>query len=398
MDVPTLDDLAAGGRRLGVRVDVNSPLAEHGLADDARLRAHLETLSELAAAGARVAVLAHQGRPGRDDFGDLAPHAARFDELLDAAVDYVDGTFCRTARDRIDALGDGELVVLENTRFYSEELLEFSPGRAAETHLVAKLSPVLDAFVNDAFAAAHRPQPSLVGFSAALPAFAGRVMERELEVLGAIDETARPRVYVLGGAKAADSLRVAERVLERELADEVLTMGLVGNLFLSASGTYIGDGTAAVFDDRGVTGCIDRAAELLEAYPERIRVPSDLAVSRGDARTVVSVEELPVAEPAFDIGPATAAAFAETIEAAGTVILNGPAGVAERDRFAAGTRTVYEAATRAGTSIVGGGDTAAALRRLGISGFTHLSTGGGATLRMLAGDSLPAVEALRDAD
>lgn len=394
MPLRTLDDLEAHGRRIGVRVDVNSPLSESGLADDARLRAHLSTLSELSADGGRVAVLAHQGRPGGDQFTDLSAHAARFDELLEASVDYVDGTFCQTARRRIDRLEDGEVVLLENTRFYSEETMEFTPERAAETHLVAKLAPVLDGFVNDAFAAAHRAQPSMVGFSAVLPSYAGRVMERELEVLGAVEETDRPRVYVLGGAKVEDSLYVAERVLDRGLADEVLTVGLVGNLFLSASGTYLGDGTADVFESKGVAGCIDRAAALLDEHGDRIQVPTDVVVDDGSER-VVPVGELPVEAPALDIGPETAEAFAATIEGARTVILNGPAGVTERG-FVAGTRALYQAATHTPTSIVGGGDTSAALRQLGISGFTHLSTGGGAALSMLAGDPLPAVEALRD--
>ena len=216
-------------------------------------------------------------------------------------------------------------------------------------------------------------------------------------MLGNIDDTDRPRVYALGGAKAEDSIHVAERVLEAGLADEVLTMGVVGNLFLSAAGTYLGEGSSAVLDEFEVTGYTDRAAALLEAYPDRIRVPVDLAVDRDGDRAVVAVVDLPVEAPALDIGPATCADYAERLEAAGAAILNGPAGVAERPAFAEGTREVYEAATRARTSIVGGGDTAAALRGLEISGFTHWSTGGGASMRMLAGDPLPAVEALRDA-
>ena len=397
MGIRTLDDLSPGGRRLGVRIDINSPLSGDGLADDARLRAHVDTLTELLEAGGRVAVLAHQGRPTRDDFSDLSAHAARLGELLDVPVDYVDGTCCSTARNGVEALDDGEAVVLENTRFCSEELCELPPERAAETFLVGRLAPLLDAYVNDAFAAAHRSQPTLVGFPVVLPSYAGRVMERELEVLGNIGETARPRVYVLGGAKVEDSIHVAERVLEAGLADEVLTTGVVGNLFLSAGGTYLGEGSAETFDAFEVTDYTDRAADLLATYPDRITVPSDLAVDRDGEREVVDVADLPVDPPALDIGPATAEAYAATLEAAGTVILNGPAGVAERPAFAEGTRTVYEAATRAGTSIVGGGDTAAALRGLAISGFTHWSTGGGASMRMLAGDPLPAVEALRDA-
>ena len=167
--IRTLSDLDASGAAVGVRVDINSPLGDGGLADDARIRAHLDTLSELLDRGARVAVLAHQGRPGGSDFADLSPHAERLDELLEAPVSYCDGTFSADAREDVRALGHGEAVVLENTRFYSEEYMEFDAADAADTYLVSKLAPVFDAYVNDAFAAAHRSQPSLVGFPEHLP-------------------------------------------------------------------------------------------------------------------------------------------------------------------------------------------------------------------------------------
>ncbi|WP_455429041.1 phosphoglycerate kinase [Halococcus morrhuae] len=178
--IRTLDDLDCEGVAVGVRIDINSPLSETGLADDARLRAHVETLSELLERGARVAILAHQGRPGDDDFSTLTAHADRLDELLSFSVDYCDATFSAAARERVAELEDGEAVLLENTRFYAEEYMEFDPERAADTHLVEGLVPALDVYVNDAFAAAPRSQPSLVGFPQRLPGYAGRVMEREL--------------------------------------------------------------------------------------------------------------------------------------------------------------------------------------------------------------------------
>jgi phosphoglycerate kinase len=234
--IRTLDDLEAEGAALGVRVDINSPLEDGELADDARLRAHVDTIEELCSRNARVALLAHQGRPGGDEFADLSTHADRLDELLDCPVGYCDTTFSSGAHERVDALDDGEAVLLENTRFYSEEYMSLDAEVAARTHLVAKLSPALDAYVNDAFAAAHRSQPSLVGFPERLPSYAGRVMERELDVPGNIEATERPRVYLLGGSKIADSLHVADSVLARGLADTILPAGVIANVFLFADG------------------------------------------------------------------------------------------------------------------------------------------------------------------
>jgi phosphoglycerate kinase len=395
--IRTLDDLDVEGVAVGVRIDINSPLSASGLADDARLRAHVETLSELLERDARVAILAHQGRPGDDDFATLAAHADRLDELLAAPVDYCDATFSAAARERVAALDAGEAVLLENTRFYAEEYMEFEPERAADTHLVAGLSPVLEAYVNDAFAAAHRSQPSLVGFPQRLPGYAGRVMERELDVLGAIEETPRPRVYLLGGAKVGDSIGVARSVLEAGLADTVLTAGLVGNVCLLASGAELGTASAEFIYDQGYWDEIDRAGELLDAHDE-LRVPADVAIERDGERHEISVSDLPqtTETPAKDVGSETVAAYAEVIDSAGTVILNGPAGVFEEESFARGTRELYSTAAKVPHSIVGGGDTAAAIRRLEIEGFSHVSTGGGASLALLAGDALPAVEALRE--
>ena len=398
MGIRTLDDLDAEGARLGVRVDVNSPMANGGLADDARIRAHLDTLSELTGAGARVALLAHQGRPGGDAFSCLEPHAERLDELLDAPVSYVDSTFSGDARSRIDAMADGELLVLENTRFYSEEYMEFEPDRAAETYLVDRLVPALDAYVNDAFAAAHRSQPSLVGFPERLPSYAGRVMERELDVLGNIEDTGRPRVYLLGGAKIADSLHVADSVLDRGLADVILTAGIVGNVFLFADGVDVGEASASVIHERDSWDTVEWARGLLARHGDVIHTPLDVAVDRDGDRVEVHREDLPADAPAFDVGSATIDAYADVLSGAATAICNGPTGVFEREPFAVGTRELYSAAARAGYSVVGGGDTAAAIRQLGLDGFDHVSTGGGAALSLLTGESLPAVDALRHAD
>ena len=398
MPIRTLDDLAAADRAVGVRVDINSPLTDDGLlADDARLRAHVDTLAELLGDDARVAVLAHQGRPGGDEFARLESHADRLDELLDFPVSYCDATFSADARDAVADLDGGEAVLLENTRFYSEEYMEFEPARAAETFLVDRLAPALDAFVNDAFAAAHRSQPSLVGFPERVPAYAGRVMEAELDVLGAIEDTPTPRTYVVGGAKVPDSVMVAEHALEHGLAQDVLVTGVVANVFLAAAGVDVGRESTAFIHDRGYENEIARAGDLLADYGDRLHLPVDVAVERNGERVELSTDDLPPGddEGILDVGSDTVAAYADVLAETGTAILNGPAGVFEDDRFADGTRGVFDAASNAEYSIVGGGDTAAAIRQFGLSGFDHVSTGGGAALRMLTGENLVSVEALR---
>ncbi|PSQ42711.1 phosphoglycerate kinase [Halobacteriales archaeon SW_5_68_122] len=370
--IRTLDDLEADGAALGVRIDI-----------------------ELCDRGARVALLAHQGRPGGEEFSDLSVHADCLDDLLAAPVEYCDATFTEAAREAVAALDAGGVVLLENTRFYSEEYMSFPPAEAADTYLVSELAPALDAYVNDAFAAAHRKQPSIVGFPKVLPAYAGRVIERELEVLGSIAESPEPRVYVLGGAKVDDSIGVARSVLERGLADAVLTAGIVGNAFLLADGVSLGAASAAVVNERSHEA-VKSAGDLLDDFSHRVYMPRDIAVERNDDRVEIELSELPAEESAMDVGARTLAAYAEVLEDAGTAILNGPPGVFEDERFETGTRELYDAATRAEMSIVGGGDTAAAMRQLGVEGFNHVSTGGGAALRMLSGESLPGVEVLRE--
>jgi phosphoglycerate kinase len=398
--VGTLDDLAVRGTRIGVRVDINSPVTDSGaLADDARLQAHVQTLSELLERGGRVAILAHQGRPGGEEFVTLESHARRLDELLEAPVSYVDTNLGQTARDAIRDLSDGEAVVLENTRFYAEEYVEFEPERAGRTHLVEGLVDVLDVFVNDAFAAAHRSQPSIVGFPDRLPAYAGRVMERELDVLGGIDETPSPRMFLLGGAKVADSIDVAWNVFGRGIADEVLVSGVVGNVFLFADGVALGDASADFVDEQGYWDQVDRARDLLDAHGDRIHLPRDVAVERDGQRHEIGINLLPPkeGEAAMDVGSATVDYYRTVLDRAETVVVNGPAGVFEDERFEDGTRELFATAATVDTSIVGGGDTASAIRRLGIDGFTHVSTGGGAALKMLTGEDLPAVAALEAA-
>lgn len=397
MDFSTLDDGRLTGHTVGLRLDINSPVDEDGQpADDSRFRAHLETIEELLGADAAVVVLAHQGRPGRDDFTSLAGHAAHLGELLDREVAFVDAVWSADARRAIEATEPGELLCLENLRFASEELLDLDPVDPSETHLVRQLSSVLDVYVNDAFAVAHRSQPSVVGFPSRLPSMAGRLMEQEMSLLGDLPSTPTPRVAMLAGAKVDDSLSILERLLSDGLVERVLVGGVVANVCLVAAGADPGNATERDIEEWGYETEVSVAADLLKRFGERIDLPDDVVVPTDTGRRVVETANFPIDADVAprDIGPATIDRWRPVLREAGTVICNGPLGQFEDDRFADGTAELFEAAASATVSIAGGGDTSAALGRFGVDGFTHVSTGGGASMTLLSGRELPGIQAL----
>lgn len=391
--IETLDDLDPKGKLIGIRVDINSPLIDGDLSDDIRLRSHLETLSELVSSEARIVLMAHQGRPGEDSCISLQPHSLRLADLLDIPVHHVESTYSKKALDKIKQLPCGEILVLENTRFCPEEYVEMDPKTAAKTKLVSALAPLFDAYVNDAFGSSHRSHPSLVGFPYLLPSYAGRLLEKELKVLGTIHKLPRPRVYFLAGKKTIDSLAVAESVLERNIADEVLAAGLFGNFLLYSAGFDLGAPSMDILRINGILGYLNRGKSILANYGDQIKLPIDVAID-SNGRHEILVSDLPAEGPIFDIGSQTINEFSSSLESASTTILNGPAGLAEVSHFSQGTIHIYDAATQSDTSIVGGGDTMALLDQFGISNFSHISTGGGAAMKLLSGDSLPAVAAL----
>lgn len=396
MAFATLDDGQFGGMTVGLRLDINSPIDDDGTpTDDSRFRAHLETIDELLAADAAIVVIAHQGRPGRDDFAPLAGHADHLGVLLDREVRYVDALWSADARRAIDRLDGGEVLCLENVRFASEELLTLEPLEPAATHLVSRLSEVLDCYVNDAFAVSHRAQPSVVGFPAVLPSYAGRLLEREVDVLGDLGSTPTPRVAMLGGAKVDDSLELLERLLDDGLVERVFVGGLVANVALLAAGVDPGAATRRDVVSWGYEDAIDRARSLLERFGDRIVLPEDVVVAADDDRSVVAVDAFPIDDGVpRDVGPATIEAWQASLTDAATVVCNGPLGQFEDDRFSAGSAELFTAAANVEVAIAGGGDTSAALSRFDIDGFSHVSTGGGAALTLLSGRPLPGVQAL----
>ena len=396
-DYLTIDDFDVGGKTVLVRVDLNTPMDPEGnILDDMRIKSHIPTLNDLE--DAKVVLLAHQSRAGKSDFTTMSPHAKRMSQYLGREVEYVDDIFGSHARSRISDMDAGDVILLENVRFYSEESLNRSAKEHAGTHMVRKLTHLFDIFLNDAFAVSHRSQLSITGFTETLPSGAGRVMEKEIISLDrGIKGGESPCIFVLGGAKVDDSLKVAENVLTKGGADRVLVTGVVANVMLAAAGVDIGKANMDFIESQGYTDQIGRAKQVLEKFDGKIGYPLDVAMNDGGKRVEVSVDELPDGNlPINDIGLETIVAYSEEIKNAKTVVLNGPAGLSEIEPFALGTHEIIKAAINSGYSIAGGGHISAEIRNLGYEDkFSHLSTGGGACIDYLAGDQLPGIEALR---
>ena len=400
LDFYTIDDFDLENKTVIVRVDINSPVdPSTGLIlDDTRIKLHSETIEELSKKGAKTVVLAHQSRPGKKDFTTLKQHAESLSKILNHKVDYVDDIFGSNARTAIGKMKRGDILLLENVRFYSEEILKRDPKIQSETHMVQKLSPLADYFINDAFAAAHRSQPSLVGFAFMLPSAAGRIMERELKALyAAMDNVKKPCIYILGGVKVDDSIMVMENVLENGSADYILTTGLVANIFLWGSGANIGKCNKDFIVNKGYCDFVKKSKKLLKNYGEQIIIPKDVAVCINNKRTEFAVGEIPN-QPIYDIGTETITEYAGYIRKAETLFANGPAGVFEKEEFNIGTDDILNAiASSNAFSIIGGGHLAAAANQMGLSkGISHISSGGGASINLLAGEDLPVVEVLRE--
>ena len=409
MTIATLDDLDVQGRVVLLRVDINSPIdrTTGKINDDNRLNMSLPTIVDLADAGARVVIIAHQG--DTLDYHNLVSidqHAGILSDKLGREVGFIDDVAGPAARAAIQALGDGEILLLDNIRFLTEEVSTFesavklTPAEMTNTYLVRSLAPLVDVYVNDAFAAAHRNAPSMVAFQELLPTAGGRLLIDEVTALsGLASDPKRPCVFLLGGLKISDAFSMMEKVLADGTADRILTTGITANVMLIARGVDLGTSTTAFINDRSLDAFIPRAAELLEAYGDRIEVPTDLAYDEDGERREITVAELPTDHLLIDVGSETVAAYEAVIADAATLFVNGPAGVYESAAGEYGTRSLWEAvAASSGYSVIGGGDTVASARRFvdpGDIGF--ISTGGGALIRFLSGQPLPLIEAMEKA-
>jgi phosphoglycerate kinase len=395
----SIDQLDVQGRRVLVRVDFNVPMTKDAqgapaVADDTRIVQALPTIEELRARGARLVLASHLGRPeGRPEADlSLAPVAARLRELTGAPVTLAPEVVGPRVRVLAEGLKDGEILVLENVRF--------EPGETAnDPELARALAELADVYVNDAFGAAHRAHASTTGVAHLLPCAAGRLLEREVSTLsGILEHPERPLVAVIGGAKVADKIGVIDRFLT--LADVVIIGGAMCFPFLAAQGHEVGDSLCEADDVEHARRVLAQAASPGQA---RLELPSDLVVGErledDVEHRVLDGLDVPAGWMGLDIGPATGARYAREIALAGTVFWNGPMGAFELEPFATGTRTVAQAVANApGVTVVGGGDSAAALSRFGLEGtVNHLSTGGGATLELVERRTLPGVQALEGA-
>jgi phosphoglycerate kinase len=395
----TLDDLLAegvSGRRVFLRADLNVPLDKttRAITDDGRIRASLPTLQALRDAGARVVVAAHLGRPkgAPDPQYSLAPVAARLGELLGADVPLASDVAGDDARARAGALGDGEVLLLENVRF---EAAETSKDDAERGALADRFAALADVFVDDAFGAVHRKHASVYDVALRLPHVAGRLVATELDVLTRLtQDPERPYVVVLGGSKVSDKLAVIEALLPK--VDRLLVGGGMCFTFLAAQGHGVG---RSLLEKDQVETC----GRLLAEAGERIVLPVDVVCapefSAEVETTTVPVDQIPDDQLGLDVGPRTVEAFGRELGGARTVFWNGPMGVFELAPFQAGTRGVAEAVAAVdGLSVVGGGDSAAAVRQLGLdeAAYGHISTGGGASLEYLEGRELPGLAVLAD--
>jgi len=394
----TLDDLDLTGRRVLVRIDVNSPLSDAGeILDETRLRAHAPTIGRLVEEGAGVVLMSHQGRPASSDFTRLRAHAGKLSEILGVEVGYVDDVIGPEARRRITALRPGEVLLLDNTRLMSEDYVEAPPEVHARSIMVSTLAPLFDYYVNDAFATAHRSQASIVGFPLVLPSAAGPLMEAEVRALNkAVEGGERPKVFVLGGAKLKDAVKIIRRLVEDGVADAILTVGLVGLLFLAAQGVRVG-GAERVIASKADEKTLEEARRLA-SKGANILVPRDFLAEVDGRVEVVDAREIRGAPK--DVGPATVEEYSAIMRRARVIVMRGPAGVIEDPRFRRGTRALVRAALESGAyTILGGGHFNVILSELPQelrSRVGHISTGGGALLYFLSGRELPALTALAE--
>ena len=391
--IKTIDDLDARGKRVLVRVDFNVPVSDGAVTDDTRIRAALPTIEKLRADGARVVLMSHLGRPAGTGFEEkftLRPAALRLSELLDAPVSFASDTVGDDAKAKVAALRDGDVLLLENLRFDARE-------KKNDPAFCEELAALGDAYVNDAFGTAHRAHASTAGVAALLPAYAGYLMQREVSTLsGMLDSPKRPFVAILGGSKVSDKIKVIDALIDK--CETLVIGGGMCFTFLLAQGKKVG---TSLKEDEWV----DRAAEMMrkaEAAGCKLLLPVDVVVAdkfAPDARTeTVSVDRIPDDMMGLDIGPETSKLYAEAVAGAKTVFWNGPMGVFEMDAFAEGTKAVALAVAQAADAdtIIGGGDSVAAVNKFGLADqMTFISTGGGASMELVQGEALPGVEALR---
>ncbi len=395
----TLGDLNFKGKRVLLRVDINCPMDKKTLKiiNDVRIRAVVPTIRELLGKKAKLVVLAHQSRKGKWDFTDLSQHAVLLSKNLNTPVKYVDDVLGDEARKAIEALQDGEILLLGNVRAIDSESKSLPMEEHAQGEIVKTLAPLFDLYVCDAFGAAHRSQCSLVGFEDVLPSASGRLMAKEMYALETIfNNPRRPSVFILGGAKFGDVPHMIDRVLSTNTADTVIVVGLAGNAFLMARGVDIGEASKVPLQEELTEENFKKAQDVMAKYGQRIILPSDVAVEKDGKRLSVNIGDMATAGAALDIGDQSIEKFRKVLEVSKTSFMSGPAGMFEKDGFEVGTKAIMTAMVESkGLSVLGGGHTSAAAERFDLAdAMSYVSTGGGALETFLLKDPLPVIVAL----
>lgn len=397
------------GKRVLFRPDINSPIDKQGrIVNTNRLEKTVPTLKYLADGGAKIAIIAHQGDTlDYQNLISMREHAEILSKLSGVRVAYLDDVAGDAAIEAVQNLKAGEAVLLGNLRYLTEEVSTFekdvklTADEMLSTYLVRRLGGLFDVYVNDAFSAAHRNAPSMVAFQKLMPSYAGPLFFKEYEALWKVlNGAAKPVVFVLGGAKISDAFGMMGKVLKDGVADKILATGVTGVVMQLARGVRMGAKYEKWLKDRDLTVFVDEARELLKDYADKFVLPTDFAVEENGKRREVGLNELPLDDKMFsDIGEKSILAFEDEIKKAGTIFVNGPAGVYENDIFAEGTSRVWKAVAAAdGYSVIGGGDTvSAAARFVDLNDVDYVCTAGGAMVRFLSGKRLPLIEAMLNA-
>tara|TARA_B100001250_G_scaffold356640_1_gene331853 strand:+ start:7820 stop:9076 length:1257 start_codon:yes stop_codon:yes gene_type:complete len=400
--VLSLDAYDLEGQTVLYRVDVNSPLnpIDKTLLDDSRLRTIKPTLQLLSKS--KVVILAHQSRPGKDDFSDMSQHSARLSQIINRDIMFIQDICSDSTIDKIRDMKNGDILFLDNMRIHSEEYSKKYENwqNTEESEIVTKLSSVADLYVTDAFAAAHRKSPTLTGFTTKLPCIPGNLMMSELSNLRtAIDNPPRPYLAILGGAKADDSLRVALNLIQKNIIDKIAFVGVVGNLMIWVNGYDIGNrnkdfitnSIGDAFDETWVM-----AQKLVKQYPDLLILPTDIAVEINEERVPMQLDELPTEYPIYDVGLQSLMNLRPIILNSKCILWNGPASFFEKPGFAFGTIEILNMCIETeALTIIGGGHTSALVSSRGVvDKVTHNSTGGGSTMCLLSGENMPVIESL----
>ncbi len=391
LDIPVADKICL------TRVDLNCPLDESKkIMDYTRIKAHAETIKFLADNEAKVVVIAHQGRPGSSDFTSLVEHKKKLQLVLssDYTIDFIPITHGMKVEQRINEMKKRDILVLENVRELDEEIQNKSPQEHAKSDYIKSLSKVGDIFVNDAFSAAHRSHMSLVGFTWVIPSVAGLIMNREIMNLQrVVDNPKKPCTFILGGVKPEDSFKVADYVLNNNIADNVLTGGVISEILLIAMGKELGNPTKNFLENKNLLKFIDPAIKLINKFEDRVKTQTDFAVDE-NGRTNYKIDDLPLSSAILDIGDETIREYMGIIQDSLTCVFNGPMGKFEDPEFKKGTVEVFKSMARSkGFSLAGGGHSISILEKENIN-LSYVSTAGGAMIRFLMGKTLPAIEAL----